>query len=90
MITALTAPTTGLKVGDRVIYVGDRFESIWGVDLTLYKSLDNGRTWACTLEDVGRPAPEPTKAEPNPTLGSGFGITTWINADDLLRDGVPQ
>jgi hypothetical protein len=84
----LAAPQTGLKVGDRVIYVGDRFECYWGVDLTLNKSPDNGRTWACQFPEADRPAPEPTKEEPTPTLPAGFGLTTWIDADDLLQSIV--
>jgi photosystem II stability/assembly factor-like uncharacterized protein len=65
-----------LKKGDLVIYTGSRFECYWGVDLTLYQTSDNGRTWACTFDEPDRPG--------------GFGITTWIDAVDLLREGVPQ
>jgi photosystem II stability/assembly factor-like uncharacterized protein len=72
MITELlAAPQTGLKVGDHVVYVGDRFECYWGIDLTLHKSPDNGRTWACQFDEADRPG--------------GFGLTTWIYSEDLLK-----
>lgn len=73
MIFQTLEAKAGLKVGDRVAYCGEKFECYWGLDLTLHSTIDNGRSWACKFNEPDRPG--------------GFGLTTWIDAVDLLPEG---
>jgi hypothetical protein len=60
--------------GDRVVY-GGKCECYWGRVLHINRTPDNGRTWNCKFSDPGRP-PE------------NYGLTTWLEAADLILDEV--
>jgi hypothetical protein len=63
-----------MAIGDRVLYVGDRFEQYYGKFLVLER-FGKGSTVACKFPDPDRPG--------------GFGLTTWLELQDLLLAEVP-
>jgi hypothetical protein len=63
---------TQFNPGDRVVYVGDRYQSYWGLPLTINST--QGPYLSCRFPETDRPG--------------GFGLTTWLLPHDLIPEEV--
>jgi hypothetical protein len=63
-----------MRIGDRVLYVGNRFVGYHDLDLVV-SLLQGSNTVACKFPEPDRPG--------------GFGLTTWLEIQDLILEEVP-
>jgi hypothetical protein len=63
-----------MKTGDRVLYVGEQYPCYYGKPLVVAQ-FGSRNTVACKFPEPGRPG--------------GFGLTTWLELQDLILKEVP-